>query len=426
MGKQLLEPQVQFLKQTFRGNPLQPCRLDAEAERAAWELFHTMEFFAELPHAVGCRALWIKVDRGSIEDWMPYERYLREWFEPSVGCRKPSQELWKREWEWEFPDPTSWHLIEVCRHFDYLLIAFDKESFIGTTPDGPSLRNEPKVSHILRLLISELKKIAKESATGKYTLLLERDLPVQKRMGLIKRKDLWSVIPTWDNFGKGLSHGELEQRANLLHAQAPREATPAIPNLTTGKYFSVLMDAYKAAGRTLDQFQIRQEGHSVKDGRTWYRYYGDGRETTIFDVDPNSASAFKEWYNDDTIIKSHNFEVLTWYRYSRCHLYPILEEDGWHLELEGPIPILGSTLYVLWETFNAKGLPTYLRNADALADAFLGEDDLLVVPEHEQAIHKKGQYGSYGVAEAIYLPKGREKEISKFVRWFPIEVSELE
>lgn len=422
MSENLSEPVLQRLCLQTWGNSLEPFTGGKATDEAVRTLFSATEAFEKQEDSDDYRRLWLKVRRGSIEDWLTYEQYEDDWFEPNGTTDAPSKETWFREWEYEFPEPIYWHLLEVNRFEDGVLVALDKKACIGT---GTTLRHgwdDPSVIDALVLITKTVEGIALLARRGQYPRLLESELPACKRRGIVLRSDLWDVDPSLYSLAPNVNHQELARITDVLRHQTSREGLPPIEGLTTGRYFSVLMDSFKAAGYKLEESDCVW-GFPASDGRAWYCRFGDARDRSILEVDPDSPSAFAEWDRDPTVFRNHTFEIIAGHGFSRCHLYPKLENDGWHLDLYGSIPYHGFDLYTIWRTFNDAGLPTYLHDAEELAAALLGEDYLLVVPDHELPFYKNGNYDGHRVVEAIHLPENHELEVASKVAWFPIEVT---
>ncbi len=168
------------------------------------------------------------------------------------------------------------------------------------------------------------------------------------------------------------------------------------------------------------------KGHAASDPRAWYHRFGDDRDDALYEIDQESEDALRDLVAPDSHL-NHGFEVLRGRGCTRVILVPsVAEGGGWRLRMHGRFDAYSFEMARMWRKLNEIGIPTYLYNADALADRLEGVDWVLVAPRHEYVDYLSGseKFGRK-VGSAIHLWEEFERDLVPAVEWMPLEAPEL-
>lgn len=417
----LFEPILQHVKERG-GSWLDPERGDERTETLAVMLCEALERLEPISEENSYREVWIVVPRGSPDDWATFEDY-KTWYRDDEGS-EPTKEQWLEEWSSWFPKSEYWHLLG-CREDDgWITIGLDNRIILQTSPEEKSAwRNEPLEEALCGLTEKAAEAIA-SIEEGSYGQQIEKNLPLERRYGLVKRAELWK-IDDWYRMGfTGLTKQDADRLAKKLVSQGEREDIGRIPSLTTGRYFSLLKEGYQICGYENDRESLRHR-YPVDDGRSWYDRFGDSRDDTLLEVDPDDPEAFTEWYASKAWGLDHNFEIFQGRGCHRVHLNPYFDEAGWYLSQAGSITWHGADMARIWEHMNDAGIPTFQCEALELASALKGEDYVLVMPSHVSTDYARGEYFGRHIVTAIHLPEENRDAIASIIEWQPIEMPKL-
>lgn len=416
------EPLFDYFRWTAN-DPFHPRRSDDQTDQAVQRLYQ-----AFLPIASSSkredeeyREVWITLDRGNPEDWCTFEQYCEE---PLNGpSTTPTREAWLEEWEWCFPEETYWHLVSCNRYEEWITICVDGNLIIQTSPEEKARYHDSRVDKLLYGLAEKVEHAVRLMRTDKYAQWLRDALPFERRYGLIQRKKMWGA--TEGSFDKNwnISAQEAEKLAEMLRAQPSKREIGRLPLLTTGKYFEALRLGYQATGRSNDRAWINDI--SAEDGRAWYARFGDARDPSLLDIDPQSADAFETWYSTNLHRFDHNFEIFMGRGCSRVHMNPQKDEQGWFCCLWGSITWHASDMARVWEAVTNAGMPTFICDSNALANALTGEDWILIVPKHLSCDYIHGRHFGREIRTAVPLPDEHRDAIVAATDWQEPEIPQL-
>ncbi|WP_304426868.1 hypothetical protein [uncultured Adlercreutzia sp.] len=439
----LKEPELRNVIGRYGDRSLNPSRRGNElTDSLAWKLYSAIEPIAPTSAEGTVRALWFNVSRGAVDDWMTQEEfseYIEEeyWGENEVPPR--GDEARKAEWlEW-FPEEEYWHDLavykETIRGEDWLRVFIDNRCICDVMPaeniyerDRPQARySAPDLDHVLSQLADVACKVVEGISDGSYASLLKSKLPYSFRYGLIKRRDFWSATHGEGRMGCiEIPVQEKEVLLDLLRRQPSRTELPAMPSMTTGEYFRALRDGYIKCGYDLDDSSAGLYKFEKDDPRRWYARFGDARDRSLLEVDPDSPQAFREWYLANKNVLDHNFEIFMGRGCSRVHMNPELRDDGsWSISLWGSITWHAADIARMWKHMNEAGLPVYLHDADAVADALEGSDYVLVVPRHDPIDYVRGEHFGKRISTAVHIWEEYYEAIVMRTNWQPLPVPSI-
>lgn len=383
--------------------------------RIARDILRMMESFPPEREGSRRRSLWFCVKRGEPDDWMTldeYRNYEELYDEPAEAVSARRLE----EWQWCFPDETYWHEITSHAEDDWMILIIDNQVVIEVAEGKEDAWDDPRLRETLRKMRASVGLVLERACREDYEDYLNKELSMRCRHGFIKRSDYWEICGK-DNCYDDAKMGEDEARtlAAELRGQQAKEDIPRIPSLCARDYFSILKGAYMAAGYHNDSKGLWSAA-PPEDGRAWYERFGDARDKSILTMDQDSPEAFRELFGGDHFF-NHTFEIFVGSSISHVHLYPKPDEAGWLLSLVGSITWRSADMARIWHHLNETGTPAYLHDADDVARALLGEDELFIVPFNESIWHRGGSHFGREVISCIYLPEEHAEEVIARAEW---------
>lgn len=394
----LFEPNVANALHSNR-SWLNPVRGGDITARQAWAIHQALKPLMPMQLENDYKEVWFSVDRGEPDDWISFMDYKDEIWDEAAA---PTVDDWKEEWLSWFPEKRYWHVLG-CREDDgWLTIAIDNTVIVQVTPEEKDPYESEELIKTLYLLSIEAERTVEEIRQGHYGARIEKELPLERRYGLIKRSDLWKTADEWYRFGyTGIDDAEARFLADKLAAQPNKESIGRLETLSAGCYFDVLKEAYSFAGyqNTRDWFG----GISADDGRAWYARFGDARDHSLLELASDSPDDFNAWYLKNKGCFDHNFEIFMGRGCSRVHLNPVLDDKGWYLAMWGSLTWHAADMARVWEFMNSAGMPTYIGDADRLAKSLLGQDIVLIMPTHFSTDYVRGDYFGHDIVTAIHL-----------------------
>lgn len=443
---QLVEPQIETVLRRYKGDSLNPKRRGNErTDMLAWELLRAVEPLAQTEGERTFASLWFSVPRGSIDEWMTFEEYRDDVDEQYWDyAEKPTvdEAAWRAEWLDWFPEETSWHELEVLhdvvRGEDWLVVGIDNTTFCEVFPEGTIYEryfkqpryDAPDLDNALLALADIATQTVDELNHGSYGPRIEKELPYDLRYGLIRRSDFWVATEGAGRFGcDELPKEELGELISALRNQSDEDELPALGSLTARHYFDALRNGYRACGYELEE---EHEGRGSwlgipkGDSREWHLRFGDARDKSLFELDPDSPEAFEDWFRANEHRLDHNFEIFVGRGCTRVHMNPYFADSGgWRLGIWGSITWHAADMAHMWKHMNKAGLPTHLYDAAAVANALEGSDYLLIVPRHKPHDYVSGEHFGHNISTALPLWREHREAIVAATHWQPIEIPRL-
>lgn len=159
------------------------------------ELFRFLERAAPVSEN-GARELWLRAERGPIEDFGDAEELIRE------GDYKNKDEFIK-SWKANYPDEIKWYqfaAVELKNEGCRAVMLRHRFVIVQNKHREPSgFPNE--IPDFVRWLIDGVKECIQMLRNGTYNDFVRENLSPQHRTGTIRRKDFWAVWPeafqTW-------------------------------------------------------------------------------------------------------------------------------------------------------------------------------------------------------------------------------------
>ena len=189
------------------------------------------------------------------------------------------------------------------------------------------------------------------------------NLPLSYNFGIIKRKDLYNLIPKYRENYLNNRHFTDEQLNKCLKTLT----TPI--KLTRDIYLKACLECYKINN-------INIQGSLIEN----YKHNADGRDDGLCEI-KNTPKAFDDWLKLNHY--GHPFEIMRGGNSTHISLYPTETEDGlYYLTLEGKAWTRSIETLNSFVTLIEKGYPVKLYNEDILINRYNETDYVGILPDY--------------------------------------------
>lgn len=348
--------------------------------------------------------LWLRVPRGSIEDYGSYEEAL-EFGE--VENYAEFEAMWKTE----FPDEYIWLNFTVLESKEegvrYIYLGHKVVLEVDPRKD-PGWERE--LSEFSGWLLSATREIVQQVVAGTYNDMVERELPPQHRTGTIRRSQMWEVWPeSKDAFFEGITPEDVAEFLAVGTEKLPPDA-PRLPSMTSGDFFRYCAMGYAA-------------NHYSDTGKTpleQYRRHADNRDDGLCDLDQNSPEAFVDWYHNERMRGGHPWEVCRGGNSTHISLYVAEDEQGFYLKLAGSAWSRTIETVNFFLALHRAGLPVTIMDADILKERLAGTEKIGVVPEGVFPAYCEPLFPGEKVIDFMNLPHEDRAEFARRCVWQPL------
>ena len=349
--------------------------------------------------------LWLRVPRGSIEDYGSYEEAL------GFGDVENYAEF-EAMWKAEFPDEYIWLNFTVLESKEegvrYIYLGHKVVLEVDPRKDHGWERD---LSEFSGWLLSATQEIVQQVVAGTYNDLVERELPPQHRTGTIRRAQMWEVWPeSKASFFEGITQEDVAEFLAVGTDKLPPDA-PRLPSMTSGDFFRFCAMGYAANhySDTADKAPLEQ-----------YRRHADNRDDGLCDLHPVSSDAFADWYHTERMCGGHPWEVCRGGNSTHISLYVTEDEQGWYLKLAGSAWNRTIETVNFFLSLYRAGLPVTIMDDDILKERLAGTEKIGVAPQGIFPAYCEYLFPGEKVIDFINLPHEDRAEFAKRCVWQPL------
>ena len=134
------------------------------------------------------RELWLKAERGTIDDYDDYESLKDEEVVENY-------EEFEKMWHEEYPDEISWYHLVTIERDDYRAIFLERELIYQSRILEAHSSYEYNVEELFVWMQDAVKKCIAQIQKGNYNDAVNNNLNDRQRTGTISRKDYWDIFP---------------------------------------------------------------------------------------------------------------------------------------------------------------------------------------------------------------------------------------
>lgn len=134
------------------------------------------------------RELWLKAERGTIDDYDDYESLKDEEVVENY-------EEFEKMWHEEYPDEISWYHLVTIERDDYRAIFLGRELIYQSRILEAHSSYEYNVEELFVWMQDAVKRCIAQMKEGTYNEDVNDNLNARQRTGTISRKDYWDIFP---------------------------------------------------------------------------------------------------------------------------------------------------------------------------------------------------------------------------------------
>ena len=355
------------------------------------------------------RELWLKAERGNIEDYDDYERLKEEEVVENY-------EEFEKMWHDEYPEEISWyHLVTIERN-DYRAMFLGRELIYQSRILEAHSSYEYNVEELFVWMQNAVKKCIAQMQEGIYNDDVNDNLNVRQRTGTISRKDYWDIFPERkESYLSDITDAEIKKFVSYISEQHDNKPVGScLDEMTAEKFYEFCSMGYKA-----NKYE-HLEGLTAKE-----QYYkmADGRDNGLSEIDGESPSEFANWLNDLQCKGGHPWEVCRGGNSTHVGLYVHHNENGYYLAVAGKSWSRSIEAIKFYNVLRDSGTAVYLYEAKGITDRLLGQDIIGIVPEHVIPVYCEQWFQGMKILDFMNLPYEDEpyvKMLEKIV-WLPEE-----
>lgn len=409
MSCKLTQPKVEFYLDQFgdrNGFNYRNLIYDGKSSELLDEFFRLMEQIAPA-NEDGGKYLWIRADRGPIEDFGNAEELIAE------GEYK-DLEAFTRAWKDWFPDEVGWYelvaLEEKDRGLRFIRLAH-RIVILQNDRQKPEDEDPYDVSEFVQWLIDEVRECLDMLRAGTYNDFVSKNLPPQHRTGTIRRRDFWNVWPeAREEFFKDITPEDVAEFIRLASAQVEdhRDFHGRLASMSAGDFYRFCAMGYAA----------NNYYGCDKTPREQYFLHADGRDEELGEVDQDSPEAFYAWLTDRSHYGGHPWEVCLGGNSTHISLYVRLDEKGYYLNLDGDAWNRTIETVKFYLALCRAGIPVYLSEAHTLADRLAETEKIGIVPDGVFPDYCGGLFPNEHIIDFMNLPDEDREKFLPFCTWY--------
>ena len=355
------------------------------------------------------RELWLKAERGTIDDYDDYERLKDEEVVENY-------EEFEKMWHDEYPDEISWyHLVTIERN-DYRAMFLGRELIYQSRILEDHSSYEYNVEELFVWMQDAVKKCIAQMQEETYNDEVNNNLNARQRTGTISRKDYWDIFPERkDSYLSDITDAEVKKFVSYISEQHGNKPVGSyLDEMTAERFYEFCSMGYKA-----NKYE-HLEGLTAKE-----QYYkmADGRDNGLSEIDGESPSEFADWLNDLQRKGGHPWEVCRGGNSTHVGLYVHHNENGYYLAVAGKSWSRSIEAIKFYNVLRDSGTAVYLYEAKGITDRLLGQDIIGIVPEHVIPVYCEQWFPGMKILDFMNLPyedEPYEMMLEKIV-WLPEE-----
>ena len=272
--------------------------------------------------------------------------------------------------------------------------------------------------------LKELKKKMNDSV--KFYRELNISVPPQLKMGVMPRYLVQKLIPEYMRYDLELTPTEINKAIEILSKPMNGEVT----EMTAEKFFNYCKIAYLANGK-----RSHKEMNLKATGKELYARWADGRDGGLRNIPVHSSSAFKKWYEEETWLGGHPWEIYRGGNSTHINLSVNKSKfkNNWKIIIRAYSSTrLAETCRIIIELNNA-GYPFELMDHKSYLARLLKNDLVGVIPDYMPIKYAWHDFPrEWGVSDCIHYSffkdeKGKTnlpiKQIKSMISWFPLNMS---
>lgn len=406
--------------------------LDEHSQEKLVELWKLTSIFQQ-DGTSSRRYFWIKADDYTIKDFVEYEDY-------EELSEKEIKKYYEEDKAWRSPWINVTCVSDSRNEEDDLFYGVFIDSDYVLALNDPNSKGWPiDATELIDWLIIKINEVKESVENGTYKPLIE-SVPYNQRRGIIKRKDLWDIVPTErDDYRNLFNEEEIDDFLNRDF-----DTHKYFEKITARKFYEACAVVYRALGYDDREcnpifFEETEEECCFYGGvtpREMYYSYSDKRDDGLKNVPLDNEDAFKEWLRSEgpyyEFNGHHPWEIIPSLSLSNSlHLFVRKEmnENKFYLSISGATKFRSVDTIKGFLSLVKAGYPVVLEDIDILRDRLL-ETDYIGIVENTFFGYYGTTISGIDVRDFIslwdyYEDKNVYNSIIEKAKWEPLEVATL-
>ena len=385
---------------------------DAQSCKLLDELFELLEQIKPVS-GNGSRALWLRAERGPIEDFGNAEEEIAEGY-------YESEEEFISEWKAWFPNEVQWYLLQAVEQkeegYRAVTLRHDFVIVVDKRREAKGFPNE--ITPFVQWIVDGVKECIEMLKAGTYNDFVRDNLPPEHRTGTIRRKDFWDVWPEErKEFFKDISADDVAEFIGKASAQPDdyRKFKSCLSSITANDFFRFCAMGYA---------ENKYDGCD-RTPKEQYYLHADGRDDGLKDIDADSPEAFRDWLLDRNNHGGHPWEVCRGGNSTHVSLCVVDDEQGYFLYLAGDAWTRTIETVKFYLALTRAGVPVYLDEAHTLADRLAETEKIGIVPEGIRPAYCENFFPKEHIIDFMNLPYDDREKFIPFCTWYDEKLIEL-
>lgn len=340
----------------------------------------------------------------------------------------PDREGRDLRWTFMFREGRRWTRLRAVQYdgaFFFSGSNFDSFSCPDARDIDPALRK--RIPAWLRELARWKSAVSRDPIEAQARLL--KAAPLGERTGVIGRRNVRRLLPSWMPLASELRAGERKEILELLQ-DPPRRARAS---MTLHAFLRYCSAAYQANPATFRRLGFE----SGLSGRAYYKKYADGRHGGLLDLPRHSAPAFEAWYKSKSWSGCHPWEIYRGGNSTHIDMYitPAAGgHKGWEVHLNAPSSTRLIETCRIARALRRARLPVLVDEAQSYIDRLLDQDWIGVVPQDDDIAYAWQRFPQeWGVRDCVRMDWLRKQttmdgrllnqRLRRLVHWLPEDIT---
>ena len=344
-----------------------PTLVDADTCALLETIFEKFQVFENMASYQGEEKylFYFRLPKGKAEQYAGYKEMIEDGykFKNKKDYYRLFDRWYPRKWYWF----TAYFFRETYNGDTYYFISLGRKEYIYAY-DGKGNRSKEKLwaepySKLVEPLIDFVDYLVKFASSPNYGEFVNKHLDYRLRHGNTPYKDYWKLFPEEKSWYmkhyQGINPEEFIDccRSGIIDIENATRFT----NLTANEYCKMFKVASDAVGRQYDERKTPQEN---------FHHNSDGRNHGLNKIEPDSAEAFDEWYENEHGYFDHTFEMRA--PYSRIDLIVNKDDRGYYLNINGHGFIDSAYMMKVYLALKHNNINAYIYRPEELIDDYLG------------------------------------------------------
>lgn len=420
--KRLYSPEIDNIVERFGSSGFENFTNNYQSQQVARILHRLFEVIQPIKPKIASHdkiwSLWICSERGPRSAFMTDAGYEEMKEMGEIGSQDDLESLWKSY----YPGKMKWHEVSFVHYENKLFLRFDTRlqvQFNLATGDisGADLNGDEQIQFLSWLQTAIENEVARFVADPNgYNQFINKNLPLHKRYGKIKRMILWENVDDMIRFDEQFGQANLEKFERVVESIKEENL---ITEMTADDFFRYCEICYDAN----DYFK---DSLGLSPGEK-YRKMADGRDDGLLEVQRDSQQAFEKWHKERTRI-GHPWEICRGGNETHISLMVHRDNTGWKLYLAGSSRVRAMETAKMAIALFEHNVPFILIDAEPMLQMLKGEDLVGIVPEDVVASYCQGYFPKEDRIHDCINPWHDEdfmRVVEKHAEWYPLEEFEL-